>query len=362
MDFSLEKPDIDCDGWCETSAPRDVKYTYIWTIKGFSKRAELNGAKLSSEAFTVNIPGKGVSQWRLNVYPMGWTSKEEGHVSVYLKNIDVKDDRVGIKTKFQISILDVNKKKVNVNGPYEYHVYDKKNPEWGYAKFIKNEALKLMANQYLPEDKLTIIYDVFIHVGNEKVDCGPKNKDHTSLENGVDLLLEDFKSSFDDPNSGDVEITCGKKSFLCHESILSARSPVFKTMFQSKMTEATQRIVKIDDFEEDVMGSLLRYIYTGSSPDISKHAQALLSAADKYDLPHLKRLCEESLIASLNVTNVANILVLADLHQAEKLKQKALAFIVKNPKVMGTEEWTVLMLSPSNQSLLFSVTAAFANN
>ena len=219
-----------------------------------------------------------------------------------------------------------------------------------------------MANQYLPEDKLTLLCDVFIHVGDEKVDCGPKNMDQTSLENGVYLLLEDFKSCFDDPNSGDVEISCGKKSFLCHESILSARSPVFKTMFQAKMSEATQRIVKIDDTDEDVMGSLLQYVYTGSSSDISKHAQSLLSAADKYDLPHLKRLCEKSLVASLNVTNVANILVLADLHQAEKLKKKVLAFIVKNPKVMGTEEWKVLMSSPSNQSLFFSVTSAFANN
>ena len=48
--------------------------------------------------------------------------------------------------------------------------------------------------------------------------------------------------------------------------------------------------------------------------------------------------------------------------QAEKLKKKVLAFIVKNPKVMGTEEWKVLMSSPSNQSLFFSVTAVFANN
>ena len=74
MDSSLEKPDIDCDSWCETSAPRKVKHTFVWTIKGFSERAELNGENISSGAFTINIRGKGLSQWRLDVYPMGETS------------------------------------------------------------------------------------------------------------------------------------------------------------------------------------------------------------------------------------------------------------------------------------------------
>lgn len=52
-----------------------------------------------------------------------------------------------------------------------------------------------------------------------------------------------------------------------------------------------------------------------------------LSLFLQYALERLKVMCEEALCNSLSVENVADILILADLHSAEQLKAQAIDFI-----------------------------------
>lgn len=47
----------------------------------------------------------------------------------------------------------------------------------------------------------------------------------------------------------------------------------------------------------------------------------------QYALERLKVMCEEALCSNLSVENVADILILADLHSAEQLKAQAIDFI-----------------------------------
>lgn len=47
----------------------------------------------------------------------------------------------------------------------------------------------------------------------------------------------------------------------------------------------------------------------------------------QYALERLKVMCEEALCNSLSVENVAETLILADLHSAEQLKAQAIDFI-----------------------------------
>lgn len=47
----------------------------------------------------------------------------------------------------------------------------------------------------------------------------------------------------------------------------------------------------------------------------------------QYALERLKVMCEEALCNSLSVENVADTLILADLHSAEQLKAQAIDFI-----------------------------------
>ena len=49
----------------------------------------------------------------------------------------------------------------------------------------------------------------------------------------------------------------------------------------------------------------------------------------KYALERLKALCEEALCSNLDIENVTDTLILADLHTAIQLKYQAIEFINK---------------------------------
>ena len=69
-------------------------------------------------------------------------------------------------------------------------------------------------------------------------------------------------------------------------------------------------------------------------------ASSLMRAADKYNIPRLKSLCEEAICNNIEVTNAAEILVLAHMYEATNLKTMALEFIMSNlSKVAETPGW-----------------------
>jgi speckle-type POZ protein len=98
-------------------------------------------------------------------------------------------------------------------------------------------------------------------------------------------------------------------------------------MFEHKMLENERSRVEIEDIDGDIMLEILRFIYTGKTQNIEKLADALLSASDKYCLERLKVQCEETLCTTIDKDNVADTLILADLHSATQLRQQAIDFI-----------------------------------
>ena len=138
-------------------------------------------------------------------------------------------------------------------------------------------------------------------------------------------------------SQGELE-TCIK--FFAHKAILAVRSPVFAKMFMHNMQESVTNAVNLPDIEPDVLKELLIYIYTTKSPNLKKHATALLYQAEKYQLGHLKILCERRLSYDLKVDNAARVLILADACNAEKLKQNTLLYISEHgDEVKLTEDW-----------------------
>ena len=94
-------------------------------------------------------------------------------------------------------------------------------------------------------------------------------------------------------------------------------------------------------------------------------ASSLMTAADKYNIPRLKSLCEESICNNIEVSNAADILVLAHMYEASNLKVMAIDFIMNNlDKVSETPGWTnittgeifivlFLMMNLENNLILF---------
>ncbi|KAL8183261.1 UNVERIFIED_CONTAM: hypothetical protein K2H54_029132 [Gekko kuhli] len=140
-------------------------------------------------------------------------------------------------------------------------------------------------------------------------------------------LAEDLGNLWETTRFTDCSFYVGGQEFKAHKSVLSARSPVFNAMFEHEMEESKKNRVEINDVDPEVFKEMMRFIYTGKAPNLDKMADNLLAAADKYALERLKVMCEEALCSNLSVENVADILILADLHSAEQLKAQAIDFI-----------------------------------
>merc|ERR1711902_409001 len=145
---------------------------------------------------------------------------------------------------------------------------------------------------------------------------------------GGDQLSEAFNGG----DFSDVTLICGEKRFSCHKFILSARSDVFKAMFSHENTKEGQtNQAEITDTDPDTLEQLLKYIYSDKLEcDMPNLASSLMTAADKYNIPRLKSLCEESICNNIEVSNAADILVLAHMYEASNLKVMAIDFIMNN--------------------------------
>ena len=111
-------------------------------------------------------------------------------------------------------------------------------------------------------------------------------------------------------------------------------------MFSLDMKESATNIVNLSDIKPDVLKELLTYIYTSECPKVKIHAESLLYQAEKYELSHLKALCEERLSYDLQIDNAARILLLADRCNANGLKKNSMLFINKHgTKVQSKKEW-----------------------
>ena len=146
----------------------------------------------------------------------------------------------------------------------------------------------------------------------------------------------------------DVTLTCAgiedgnppsQVNFYAHRAVLAARSPVFAKMFSHDMKESATRIIDMRDIEPDVVKEFLTYLYTYDSPNIKNYADSLLDFAEKYQLPHLKSLCEQRLSYDLQIDNAAKVLLQAHTYGAKQLKQNALLYIGKHSAVQRTAEW-----------------------
>ncbi|OBS67269.1 hypothetical protein A6R68_04190, partial [Neotoma lepida] len=72
-------------------------------------------------------------------------------------------------------------------------------------------------------------------------------------------------------------------------------------------------------------------------------ADAMLTAANKYDLEILKVMCEDALCRDLSVENAAHTLFMADLHSLGQLKTQALDFITAHAsEVSETSGWKIM--------------------
>jgi len=306
------------ENWCYTQV-KVVKFSYMWTINNFSFCREEMGEVLKSSTFSSGANDK--MKWCLRVNPKGLDEESKEYLSLYLLLVSCHKNEV--RAKFKFSIL--NSKREETKAMESQRAYRfVQGKDWGFKKFIRRDFLMDESNGLLPEDKLTLFCEV--SVVQESVNISGQSN-MMQLKVPDCRLSEDFEDLLKESHFSDCTFSVGGVEFKSHKCVVAARSPVFRAMFCHQMEEAKFNRVEIADITSKVFKEMLSFLYTGSAPNLDGMASELLAAADKYQLDRLKVMCEESLCTNLAVENVASIVILADLHSAQQLKQVSLDFI-----------------------------------
>ena len=151
----------------------------------------------------------------------------------------------------------------------------------------------------------------------------------TVVENTENTLGNDLKRMIERNHGTDVTLVSSDgKEFPAHTLILASRSPVFAAMFEHDMKEKQERKVLIADLNSSTVEDLVHFMYTDTVE--STVTTELLLAANKYQIPRLKTLCEEDMVTNLNIDNAAQCLFYAKLYDAVQLYCAAKHFIVRH--------------------------------
>jgi len=295
-----------------------------------------------SEQFTVDVHGKQ-TRWRLKMYPNGRKNVDQGYVTLFLKDSG-RNQPANIRANVKFSVIDsVGDKKNTKTIDKEYKVL---NHAFGYSKFIKHQDLLSPEKMLLPDDKLTLMCSITF-AGKSIISSGAHRptfqKTDPTGSRGLVKLGEDMGNLLDCSRDmfSDLKLLCGERKveLSCHTNVLAARSKVFLAMFTHDTVEAQNKVVVMPDLEPEVAEDMLHYIYTGVLKTNGKEAD-LLAAADKYSLLELKVICEEALCNETNIDTVLKLLVLADRHEASKLKDVCAKFLIENSHtIVKQPEW-----------------------
>jgi len=344
-------PPIPCSGWCYTEAEDDIVYDYAWTIEKFSRTASnyRTGKTMYSDQFTVLVNGKQ-TRWRLKMYPNGRKNVDQGYITLFLKDSG-RSQPANVRANVKFSVVDSMGNRTNTKTiDKEYKVL---NHAFGYSKFIKHQWLLSPEKMLLPDDKLTLLCSITI-AGKNIVSSGatrPLDRPTTSEMEAKNFrkLSSDLSTLLASPNQmfSDMSLICGESrvEIRCHTNILAARSPVFLAMLSHDTSEAQNKTIIMTDIEPDVANMMLHYMYTGLT-HFEGNEEDLLAAADKYSLLELKDSCEEILCNKTNIDSVLAMLVLADRHEASKLKDVCVKHLIENSHTIVKQSGWKEVLQP----------------
>jgi len=166
----------------------------------------------------------------------------------------------------------------------------------------------------------------------------------------------EFAKMFNNPFLSDITFVVGSQMFHGHKAILASRSDYFASLFRAGMKDSTASQLPVHDFSAAAFQEVLRCVYTGrcSAPHLDG-AVELLSAAEYYSLPQLKKWAEFYMSQFVDVETVSIIYEAAKAYDAPKLKKIAFEFIIANYGTVSQADTFDKMNKDSYKEILLEV-------
>ncbi|XP_065205309.1 speckle-type POZ protein B-like isoform X19 [Planococcus citri] len=310
--------------------------SYVWTIPDFDFY-EAKGTQLSSPEFSSNTNDE--IKWNIQLYPNG-VPNADGCISLYLNlsenSTSERNEKIYAKISFSVLTTGGEMHKQTFAVKSFCHPFPGNSA--GMPRFLRKDATfknKMWQLKNVLRIRCEVKFSDMKDIAENSYQCADSCIKVPKCD-----LSEQFVSLFEDQEFTDVVLSVNGKDFPAHKAVLAARSAVFRAMFKHSTIENELNRVDIKDINEQVVGEMLKYIYTGKCANLENLAGQLLEAADKYDLYRLKMMCAKTLLERLSVENAARVLLLADKHSVEELKSNVIKFIVsKSSRVFGTKGW-----------------------
>jgi len=109
-------------------------------------------------------------------------------------------------------------------------------------------------------------------------------------------------------------------------------------MFASDMREASTNRIDIADADGDTVFAFLHFLYVGHLPQSERNigdvTRDLLPLAKKYEVTSLIDFCVWKLVSTIDSSNAADLLRLADMWDIAHFKRKVLEFITRSSETM----------------------------
>lgn len=177
------------------------------------------------------------------------------------------------------------------------------------------------------------------------------------LVESSEFQLENYNRILESKKFYDVTFIIDNESFPANTEILSLRSPVFTSMFETDMLEKNNCMVEVTDIEPHIFEILLNFMYRGKVEESLKvdDMLKLFVAADKYCISSLVSICENLITGMLTLDCVIDVFIIADFVKADVLKGACKTLIFKNKtQVIKTRSYKNLIMShPDLLSELF---------
>ncbi|GBM04525.1 Speckle-type POZ protein [Araneus ventricosus] len=268
--------------------------------------------------------------------------------------LSLEDKTIKYST-FRLSLVDASGNKVECN--QEEFWFDEKR-ECERFTFIFSRK-KLLANRevFLPSDVLSLHWEwafskgiVLEEMEEAQYGCTTAEIKISDTREVKELppnpLLDNVKCLHDEKVLCDVKLKTSTRSFPAHKIILSASSPVFKTMFSSDTKENDSDCVDIEGQSDDIVRRMLHYIYTSRAEELTwESAAGLYDAANKYAILGLKNICSSYLKDNLSISNACEALLLSNKQDDDGLEAAVLDYIEEHAKEMEKSGWRHLMNS-----------------
>jgi hypothetical protein len=144
--------------------------------------------------------------------------------------------------------------------------------------------------------------------------------------------------------SSDVMIITEDNSIIIpvHKAILIQRSPVFKAMFDSNLTESNTNQIQIPDFDVNIIKRMVEFLYKGTFSNLENISYedliSLLAIANKYEVICLKDVSARYIASLITIDNVADVRRFAIMYNSTNLLEKCVHFIQINAQVLFKDD------------------------